>query len=67
VLWGTGSPDVSDIVGYTGALTYDISKPDGTPRKRLDVSRLKAMGWTHASGLREGIVETTAGWLKAES
>jgi GDP-L-fucose synthase len=49
---------VSDVVGYEGALVYDSSKPDGTPRKLLDVSRLKALGWSPRIGLRDGIAET---------
>jgi GDP-L-fucose synthase len=49
---------VSDVVGYKGALVYDSSKPDGTPRKLLDVSRLKALGWSPRIGLRDGIAET---------
>jgi GDP-L-fucose synthase len=49
---------VREVVGYTGAITYDTSKPDGTPRKLLDVTRLKAMGWSPRIGLREGIAET---------
>lgn len=46
---------VSEIVGYTGELVWDTSKPDGTPRKRLDVSRLHALGWHHAIRLEDGI------------
>ena len=42
-------------VGYQGGLTFDTSKPDGTPRKLLDVSRIEAMGWRHRIGLAEGI------------
>jgi len=46
---------IMDIVGYTGRLTYDLSKPDGTPRKVLDVSQLRALGWVSSMGLREGV------------
>lgn len=46
---------VKDVIGYKGKLTFDSSKPDGTPRKLLDVSRLHAMGWRHKVELREGI------------
>jgi GDP-L-fucose synthase len=49
---------VREAVGYTGAITYDTSKPDGTPRKLLDVSRLKGMGWSPRIVLTEGIAET---------
>jgi GDP-L-fucose synthase len=53
---------VRDIV-YPGALlTFDTSKPDGTPRKLLDVSRLNALGWRHRTPLREGI-ESTYRWF----
>jgi GDP-L-fucose synthase len=43
-------------------LTFDTSKPDGMPRKLLDVTRLHALGWRHSIGLREGI-ESTYGWF----
>lgn len=46
---------VSEIVGYEGELVWDTSKPDGTPRKRLDVSRLHALGWHHTICLEDGI------------
>lgn len=49
---------VSDVVGYSGSLQWDASKPDGTPRKLLDVSRITALGWSPAIGLREGITST---------
>jgi len=46
---------IKDIVGYNGSLEYDTSKPDGTPRKLMDVSKLHALGWRGSIGLREGI------------
>lgn len=46
---------VCHTVGYTGGIRYDSSKPDGTPRKLTDVSKLHALGWKHSVGLREGI------------
>lgn len=46
---------IKDIVGYTGELDYDKSKPDGTPRKLMDVQRLHSLGWKASIGLREGI------------
>ena len=49
---------VRDIVHPAATLRFDTTKPDGTPRKLLDVSRLHALGWTHRIGLREGIVST---------
>ena len=58
---------VAATVGYEGALIFDASKPDGTPRKLLDVSRLAALGWTARSGLEEGIRSTYAWFLKNEA
>ena len=46
---------ICQIVGYDGALDWDTSKPDGTPRKLMDVSRINALGWKASIGLREGI------------
>jgi GDP-L-fucose synthase len=46
---------MADVVGFKAELTFDSEKPDGTPRKLLDVSKLKALGWTAKIGLREGI------------
>ena len=46
---------VKDIVGFEGELTFDTSKPDGTPRKLMDVSRLAESGWTYSTELSEGI------------
>ncbi len=46
---------IKDVVGYKGAIVHDLSKPDGTPRKLMDVSKLNALGWRAKTGLREGI------------
>jgi GDP-L-fucose synthase len=46
---------VMGVVGFAGRIVYDSSKPDGTPRKLLDVSRLAALGWRAKTPLREGI------------
>lgn len=46
---------VKDVVGFEGSIEYDTSKPDGTPRKLLDCSRLNALGWKAQTSLREGI------------
>ncbi len=54
---------VGQTVGYTGNIVYDASKPDGTPRKLLDVSKLTATGWRARIGLAEGIAETYAWYL----
>ena len=46
---------VKEIVGYTGEIVFDSSKPDGTPRKLMDVSKINGMGWKAKIGLREGV------------
>jgi len=46
---------IKDVVAYPGKLTFDLTKPDGTSRKLLDVSKLHRMGWKHQVELREGI------------
>jgi GDP-L-fucose synthase len=54
---------VSDVVDYRGALTFDLSKPDGSPQKLLDISRLQKLGWRPKISLREGISETYKWYL----
>ncbi len=49
---------VKGVVGYTGDIEYDIEKPDGTPRKLLDVSRLRDLGWQPKLSLEEGVKKT---------
>ena len=49
---------ISDVVGYRGTLGFDCSKPDGSPQKLLDISRLRKLGWRPRISLREGICET---------
>ncbi len=49
---------VADVVGFRGALTFDTSKPDGTPRKLMDVQRLHNLGWKHVTSLEQGIART---------
>ena len=46
---------VAEVVGFKGKLVYDYSKPDGTPRKLLDVSRIRTLGWAPATSLQQGI------------
>ena len=46
---------IKDVVGFTGDLTFDTTKPDGTPRKLMDVSKINQLGWKHKIDLREGI------------
>ncbi len=55
---------ISDVVGYTGETYWDATKPDGTPQKLLDVSKLAELGWTSKIGLREGI-ESAVEWYRA--
>ncbi len=55
---------VCDVVGFTGELDFDSSKPDGTPRKMLDSSKINALGWKPRVGLREGIAETYRWYLE---
>ncbi|UGV40294.1 GDP-L-fucose synthase [Methanococcoides orientis] len=55
---------IGDIVGYEGEIVYDASKPDGTPQKLLDVSRLNGLGWEARILLRDGITETYE-WYKS--
>ncbi|RKO73559.1 GDP-L-fucose synthase [Sphingobacterium puteale] len=57
---------IKDVIGYTGKISFDTSKPDGTPRKLMDVSKLHALGWKHKINLREGIKLAYADFLKRE-
>ena len=57
---------IKDVVGFEGELVWDSSKPDGTPRKLMDVGRLHDMGWKHKIGLREGITAVYAEFAKSE-
>ena len=51
------------VVGFKGELTFDTTKPDGTPRKLIDVTRLSNMGWNYTIGLEEGLKETYEWYL----
>jgi len=55
---------IAEVVGYAGEITFDPSKPDGTPRKLMDSSRLNALGWQATIGLKEGLRTTYADFLK---
>lgn len=57
---------VMDVIGYHGEVVNDLTKPDGTPRKLLDSSRLNALGWTPRIALREGIAKAYAAFLRGE-
>ena len=56
---------IKNIVGYNGDLNFDESKPDGTPRKLLDVSRLSSLGWKSKTNLEDGI-KATYKWFKSQ-
>jgi GDP-L-fucose synthase len=58
---------VREVVGYGGEIVYDTSKPDGTPRKLLDVSKLSGLGWKARTSLREGIERTYLWYLEERS
>ncbi len=58
---------MAELTGFKGALRFDPSKPDGTPVKRLDVSRINALGWQAGTSLRAGIEKTYQYFINAES
>ncbi len=58
---------IKDVIGYKGAISFDSSKPDGTPRKLMDVSKLHALGWKHKVNLREGIQLAYEDFLQKEA
>jgi GDP-L-fucose synthase len=57
---------IQKIVGYDGTLTWNIEKPDGTPRKLMDVSKLKDLGWSAKTGLEEGIRKAYQSFIKVQ-
>jgi len=58
---------IRDVVYPSASLAFDATKPDGTPRKLLDVSRLHALGWTHTTPLQQGIEDTYRWYLEHET
>jgi GDP-L-fucose synthase len=58
---------ICEIVGFKGELAWDTTKPDGTPRKLLDVSKIHALGWRHRIGFRDGITRTYEWFLEHTS
>jgi GDP-L-fucose synthase len=54
---------VSDVIEHPGQTTWDVSKPNGTPRKLLDVTKIKSLGWEPKINLKEGI-KSTYEWYK---
>ena len=57
---------VCEVVGYEGEIVFDASKPDGTPRKLMDVTRLRERGWTAIASLEQGVARTVA-WFEAHA
>ena len=55
---------IADVVGFKGTITFDSTKPDGTPRKLMDSSRLHSLGFRHKTSLREGLQKTYEDFLK---
>jgi GDP-L-fucose synthase len=55
---------VKQVVGFEGTLSFDTTKPDGTPRKLLDVSRLENLGWRASISLEEGVASTYRWFLE---
>lgn len=55
---------IREVTGFQGTITQDLTKPDGTPRKLMDVSRLKSLGWTAGTSLREGLAKTYRWFLE---
>lgn len=58
---------IGEIVGFDGGITFDETKPDGSPQKMLDVSRLTAMGWRYKTSLRDGLKKTYQWFLESET
>ena len=58
---------IKEIVGYEGAMVYDHTKPDGTPRKLMDVSKLTNLGWKYSIELKEGLKRVYDDYLKTHS
>lgn len=56
---------IKDIVAFEGDICFNTSKPDGTPRKLMDISKIKQLGWTHRIGLREGIKNTFTDYIRS--
>jgi GDP-L-fucose synthase len=56
---------VAELSGFKGEIAWDSSKPDGTPRKVLDVSKAKSLGWAPKISLRDGIASTIAWYIDA--
>lgn len=57
---------IAEVTGFKGRITFDATKPDGTPRKLMDSSRLAAMGWRASIGLKDGLVDAYHWFLESE-
>lgn len=55
---------IAEVTGFKGKIKYDTTKPDGTPRKLMDISRLHELGWHHTTGLKEGITKAYKWFLE---
>jgi len=62
---GEFAAEIARVVGYTGRIIFDTSRPDGPPRKLLDVSKLRELGWVHKTPLRDGLAQAYADFLAA--
>jgi GDP-L-fucose synthase len=58
---------VRQVVGFGGEIVFDASKPDGTPRKLLDVARLNALGWRAATSLHTGLTRAYSDFLATQT
>ena len=55
---------IQRVIGHKGEIIWDTSKPDGTPRKLMDVSKMKAMGWQYSTELEDGVKNTYQWFLE---
>src|ERR1019366_4084942 len=62
---GEFAAEIARVVGYTGTIIFDTSRPDGHPQKLLDVSKLRKLGWVHKTQLRDGLAQASADFLAA--
>jgi GDP-L-fucose synthase len=58
---------MAEVVGYTGSLIFDSNKPDGAPRKLMNIDKLAALGWTHSIKLKAGLADTYGDYLDCAS
>ena len=57
---------MKEVVGFKGNLTFDTTRPDGAPRKLIDVTRLKNIGWSYTTVLKEGLEKTYYWYLNQD-